>query len=72
MGPTMDRHGHDGPSSVSRSKTLRKFWNLSTEMDSLNSVTDLQDGPSQARQTVVIHRFENTSTLENLVQGTIL
>ena len=30
---------------------------MGAEIDSLNSVTDLQDGPSQAQRTVVIRRF---------------
>ena len=45
--PTTDRHGHDGPSRVSRPKTLRnsEIWVL--KIDSLNFVTKWQDGPSQ-------------------------
>ena len=31
---------------------------MGAEIDSLNSVTDLQDGLSQARRTVVIRRFK--------------
>ena len=49
--PTMDRHGHDGPSRGSRSKHL-EFWNLGTEIDSLNFMTEWQDGPSFAWRTV--------------------
>ena len=74
----MDRHGHDGPSRVSRSKILRILkigyenrlselrdevagWivtgmtgrhRLFSKFQSLNSVTDQQDGPSQARRPV--------------------
>ena len=36
---------------------------MSAEIDSLNSVTDLQDGPSQARRTVVIRRFKTLQLL---------
>ena len=50
--PTTDRHGHDGPSRVSRSKILRILKKLGTEIDSLNFVTEWQDGPSWARRTV--------------------
>ena len=76
--PTTDRHGHDGPSRVSRSKILRilkiGYLNRLSElrngmagrtvvgtmdrhtpfngMESLNSVTEQQDGPSQARRPV--------------------
>ena len=49
---TTDRRGHDGPSRVSRTKTLG-IVNLSLESESLKSVTDVQDGPSQSRRTVV-------------------
>ena len=47
----MDRHGHDGPSRESRSKILRILKN-GTEIDSLNFVTEWQDGPSQTLQTI--------------------
>ena len=45
--PTTDRHGHDGPSWVSRFKTLRKTENWVLKIDSLNFVTKWQDRPSQ-------------------------
>ena len=36
---------------------------MGAKIDSLNPVTDLQDGPSQARRTVVIHRFKTLQLL---------
>ena len=36
---------------------------MSAEIDSLNSVTDLQDGQSQARRTVVIRHFKTLQLL---------
>ena len=60
--PTTDRHEHDGPSRGLVSKHL-EILKLSAEIDSLNSVTDLQDGPSQARRTVVIRRFKTLQLL---------
>ena len=50
--PTTDRHGHDRPSRGSRFKTLRNSEKMGTEIDSLNFVTEWQDGPSWARRTV--------------------
>ena len=76
--PTMDRHGHDGPSRGLVSKHLEILKNgygnrlselrngmagrtvtgvtdrhrLFREFQSLNSVTEQQDGPSQARRPV--------------------
>ena len=47
------RHRHNGPSSVSVPKHFNS-WNLGTRTNSLNFMTDLQDGPSQVRWTVTI------------------
>ena len=44
--PTTDRHGHDGQSQGLVSKHLENL-KLGTEIDSLNFVTEWQDGPSQ-------------------------
>ena len=44
--PTTDRHGHDGPSQGLVSKHL-EILKFGTEIDSLNFVTEWQDGPSQ-------------------------
>ena len=78
MDPTMDRHGHDGPSqglvskhlenlklgTENRLSELRDGWAGRTvtgvtdrhrpfrEIESLKSVTEQQDGPSQARRAV--------------------
>ena len=49
----MNRHRHNGPSSVFVPKHFNS-WNLGTGTNSLNFVTDLQDGPSQAWRTVTI------------------
>ena len=48
---------------MSRPKTLRNSENLGAEIDSLKSVTYLQDGPSQARRAVVIHHFKTLQFL---------
>ena len=48
-----NRHRHNGPSSVFVPKHFNS-WNLCTGTNSLNFVTDLQDGPSQERRTVTI------------------
>ena len=66
-GPTTDRRRHDGPSRVSRFKTLRKSENLGTEIDSLNFVTKWQDEPSQVWRTVTepsveIHSLDLATT----------
>ena len=45
--PTTERHGYDGPSRVSRPKTLRNSEIWVSEL-----CDDLQDGPSQARRPV--------------------
>ena len=60
--PTTDRHAHDGPSRRLVSKHL-EILKFSAEIDSLNSVTDLQDGPSQVRRTVVSPRFKTLQLL---------
>ena len=43
---TTDRHGHDGPSQGLISKHLENL-KLGLKIDSLNFVTEWQDGPSQ-------------------------
>ena len=48
-----DRHGHDGPSQGLVSKHLEKL-----KIDSLNFVTEWQDGPSQALRTVTDYSVE--------------
>ena len=48
-----NRHRHNGPSSVFVPKHFNS-WNLGTGTNSLNFVTDLQDGPSQVRRAVTI------------------
>ena len=47
-----DRHRHNGPSRVSVPKHLNS-WNMGTGITSLNFITNMQDGPSQSRQTFV-------------------
>ena len=46
--PTTDRQGNDGPSQGIVSKQLEKTENWVLKIDSLNFVTEWQDGPSQA------------------------
>ena len=69
--PTTDRHGHDGPSQGLVSKHL-EILKVGTE----NRLSELCDGPAGWTVTGTTNRhdppFQNTSTLENLVQGTIL
>ena len=48
-----NRHRHNSPSSVFVPNYFNS-WNLGTGTNSLNFVTDLQDGPSQVQQTVTI------------------
>ena len=47
MEPTTDRHEHDGPSRGLVSKHL-EILNWVLKIDSLNFVTEWQDGPSRA------------------------
>ena len=47
-----DRHRHDGPSWSTVSKHFNS-WEFGTGNDSLNFVTEWQDGPSQAWRTVI-------------------
>ena len=69
--PTTDRHGHDGPSQGLVSKHLENL-KLGTE----NRLSELRDGMAGRTVTGTMNRrdppFQNTSTLENLVQETIL
>ena len=48
-----DRHRHNGPSRVSVPKHLNS-WNMGTGTTSLNFMTNLQDGPSWTRQSVML------------------
>ena len=57
---TTDRRG----CLVSKHLEILKF---STEIDSLNSATDTQDGPSWARRTVAGSRFKTLRKTENWV-----
>ena len=71
MDPTTERHGHDGPSQGLVSIHLENL-KLGTE----NRLSELRNGMAGRTVTGVTDRreppFQNTSTLENLVQGTIL
>ncbi|TMW90389.1 hypothetical protein EJD97_015781 [Solanum chilense] len=54
---TTDRRGYLVPKHL-------EFLNLSAEIDSLNSVTDLQDGPSQTRWTIAMFCFKTLQLLK--------
>ena len=53
MASMMDRHKHDGPSRVFVPKYFNS-WNMGTGITSLNFMTNLHDGPSHTRRTVVV------------------
>ena len=74
--PTTNRHGHDGPSQGLVSKHLENL-KLGIEIDSLNFVTEWQDGPSQTLQRIeslnsVMEQQDGSSQARRPVTGWVI